>query len=178
MPHTNVKGHLLPLNPPSVCEAPKSVCKRSIREIEKRRVSFAARNVRTDVEVESDLGIITDWEMLVCFCKSKFQPVIEDCDKVTVKDVSGNPPTVTYSVSIDIDFSVVCYKNSMYVPVRNLVGGFSAKLERLSELKKLKILNWALRRKFYLFNKRFYPLFAMGNFMNVRRFKLDFYANN
>ena len=144
------KGHLLPLNPPSVFVAPKSFCKQSIskpREIETRKVSSAARSFTpSDVEVEIDPDIITDWDMLVCFCKGTFQLVIEDCDKITVMDVSGNPPIVTYSVCININFSVICYKNSTHVPVRDLVGGFSARLERLSQLHSIigKVKNFEL----------------------------------
>ena len=44
------------------------------------------------------------------------------------------PPKIEFSITINRDFSLSCYRNATYVPMRELVGGFSGKLELFSQV--------------------------------------------
>ena len=47
---------------------------------------------------------------------------------------NGIPPKIDFSITINRDFSLSCYRSATYVPTRELVGEFSGKLEKFSQL--------------------------------------------
>ena len=57
--------------------------------------------------------------------------MVED-NRATIMEVSVKPPTLPFSKIIDSVFTVSRHKNSTYIPVRNLLGNFLVKVERLS----------------------------------------------
>ena len=57
-----------------------------------------------------------------------------DVDNMKLHEIKGMPPVLLFSIIIYEDFKVACYQEDRKITVQDIVAGFSAKLERYSQL--------------------------------------------
>ena len=87
----------------------------------------------TSGEVEVDPDHIQSWEPLVDFCHQLGLPLTVKDESIALYSCNNEvPPKIEFSITINRDFSLSCYRSAPYVPTRELVGGFSGKLELFS----------------------------------------------
>ena len=97
---------------------------------------FAPRVIAVAEEI--DIDKIKSWEDLIEHCDNFQMPLLKTDAGITLLGVSSeSPPVLLYSIFISKDFKVNCYKNSSFVPVRNLINGFTDKLDQHSQLDKI-----------------------------------------
>ena len=139
-PTVRVKGHDLPLNPPSVWSVPDSFyrqLKSPDRDVKKRCIDVESRRSFSDAtpdEIEVDPDRIESWKSLVNFCQGlEFSLTINE-DSIVLFCCNGMPPKIDFSITINRDFSLSCYRGATYVPTRESAGEFSGKLEKFSQL--------------------------------------------
>ena len=49
----------------------------------------------------------------------------------------GIPPVLVFSIILYSDYRVECYKYGYRIPIRDLLGGYSAKLEKYSQVQSI-----------------------------------------
>ena len=137
----NIKGRVLPLNPPSVFNLPDSCCRQTIdqpRNVETRNVDSESRRLREEERknnAKREIDTIKSLSNLESYCRNLNDVSFIKREKnIQLHAMSDKiPPVHLYSIVIHNDFKVECYKSGYYVPVRDLLG-FSAKLELFSQL--------------------------------------------
>ena len=91
--------------------------------------------VDTSGEVEVDPDRIQCWEPLVDFCQQlRLSLTVKEESIVLYSCNDEVPPKIEFSITINRDFSLSCYRSATYVPTRELVGGVSGKLELFSQV--------------------------------------------
>ena len=138
-PTVRVKGHDLPRDPPSIWSVPDSFCrqlKSPVRDIKKRGIDSESRRNVVDAagEIEIEPDRIKNWDSLVTFCQGIGLPLTVMEESIVLFRCNGLPPKIDFSVTINRDYSLSCYRRATYVSTRELVGGFSGKLELFSQL--------------------------------------------
>ena len=135
------KGKQVPANLPSVFSLPKSFCRQSIgepRNLKQRGVDSESRSSHDNEKKDLLMKVkdmIKSLSELEIFCK-KIDNILfaKRDDSIQLHEISDKiPPTLLFSIIIYNNFTVDCYKDGYYIPVRDLLG-FSAKLEKYSQL--------------------------------------------
>ena len=105
-----MKGHDLPLNPPSIWIVPDSFCrqhKSRDKLVKNRGIDAESRGsiVDTSGEVDVDPDRIQSWEPLVDFCQQLGFPltVEEEYNAFSCNN------EIEFSITINRDFSLSCY---------------------------------------------------------------------
>ena len=139
-PTIRVKGHDLPLNPPSIWSVPDSFCrqhKSRDRLVKNRGIDAESRGSIADTsgEVKIDPNRIQSWEPLVDFCQQLGLPLTVKEESIALYNCNNEvPPRIEFSITINRDFSLSCHGSATYMPTRELVDGFSGKLELFSQV--------------------------------------------
>ena len=130
--------------PPSIFSLPSTFCPQLTsppRDVDKRKVSAEARaSSSAAAENPPDEDIIIGWDQFKSHCQELEHPIAIAAAGLTILGISPAsqfPPTLIFSIFVGTDFKVKCYKNSSLIPVRHLINGFTLKLERFSQLRKI-----------------------------------------
>lgn len=118
-----------------------SFCRQSVsqhRSLKERGVDSDSRAEKQHArkkQLSDEKDNISKWSDLKAFCE-KLDGILfsQGSDNIQLIEMSGIPPVHIFSVIIYDDFRVECYKSGYCAPIRDLVGGFSAKLEKFSQL--------------------------------------------
>jgi hypothetical protein len=81
-----------------------------------------------------DPDLIVSWNDLEEYGDQLGVDVIKKEDRVILCEISGNPPTVSFSLTIFSNFSILCYRGSTKVSSNDLISGFTYKIERYSQI--------------------------------------------
>ena len=131
------KGRERPRYLLSVFDLPASFCRQTLtspREIKKRKIDYDSRQ-ETQVISCDQLDNINNWEDLVDHCGKLEGLVLSSSNEsLQLHEIIGIPPNLIFSIVIYHDFKDVCFHSGSKIAVRDIVGGFSAKLEKYSEL--------------------------------------------
>ena len=110
------------------------------REPEKRNVTAESRSKMLE-EQKVDEDIIGDFSTLTSHCFDRFYGkyfvnISSDSLKISKLD-DESPPDLKYCLIIHKDFKVEAYRGRKKIPTRDIIKGFSAKLERFSQIDKI-----------------------------------------
>ena len=72
-----------------------------------------------------DPDLIVSWNDLEEYCDQLGVDVIKKGDRVLLCEISGNPPTVSFSLAIFSNFSILCSRGSTKVSCNDLTNGFT-----------------------------------------------------
>ena len=133
------KGHHVPVNPPSVFSVPITFARQMIfsppRKIESRKVDAASRRECAEKKSQKrDPDLIVNWDSLEKHCDKLDVDVIKKVDRIILTDISGDPPSLIFSLTIFNDFTISCYKGFTKVPHNDLINGFTYKVEKYSQI--------------------------------------------
>ena len=81
-----------------------------------------------------DPNLIVSWNDLEEYCDQLVVDVIKKEDRVIQCEISGNPPTVSFSLAISSNLSILCYRGSTKVSCNDLINGFTYKIGRYSQI--------------------------------------------
>ena len=81
-----------------------------------------------------DPDLIVSWNDLEEYCELLCFDVMKKEDRVILCEISGNPPTVSFSHTIFSNSSILCYCGSTKVSCNDLINGFNYKIERYSQI--------------------------------------------
>ena len=131
-------GASRPIEPPSIFKE-CDVKKISPRNPTSRSVTAEARKENEDVskstaqKLEVIFDTVDSWDEFVQYAY-KFSPELiidsSDPDSLRLFKITGMPPEVEFSVMINNDYHVEAYRGNHKVPVRDLINGFSVRLNK------------------------------------------------
>ena len=120
------KGYDIPINPPSIFSVPPSClrqnCNATPPNVEARNIDAETRRKNDEPNTEkTDPDFIESWSSLEEY-------------RIILIDIPGDPPKLTFSLTIFKDFTISCYKGFTKVAHNDLINGFTYKLEKYSQI--------------------------------------------
>ena len=129
------KGHLVPVNPPSMFSLPTSFLRQTTtpvsRNVQSRNVDAAPRRKLYETRNEKpDPDLITSWDSLAAFCDQLGMDLIKKEDRMILTEVHGDPPKFTFSLTLFRDLTISSYRGNTKISCNDLINGFTYKLEK------------------------------------------------
>lgn len=136
-----VKGASRPRYPPSIFDVPSSCMRQSVstkdRQLKGRRIDYESRqSVDTASKANNIIDKISDWSGFVKKCKEMPLTMILKEDKLLLLEFNTDkiPPEIDFSMEITHNFKLKAFKGSHEITTRDVIKGFSAKLQTYNEL--------------------------------------------
>ena len=105
------------------------------RNVESRNVDADSQRAADELRnAEPDPDLIVRWEDLEDYCNQLDVDIVKRQDRILLTEISGDPPKLTFSLTIFKDFSILCYRGCTKVSCNDLINGFSYKVERYSQI--------------------------------------------
>ena len=138
---TRVKGANRPRDPPTIFDVPSSCVRQTIsskdRQLKGRKIDYESRQSNDTVNESNNIeDKIRDWAGLVTKCTNMPLTMIIKEDNILLLQLNTDkcPPEIDFSIVITQNFKLKAFKGSREVTTRDVIKGFSAKLETYTEL--------------------------------------------
>ena len=103
--------------------------------VESRNVDADSRRAADELRnAEPDPDLIVRWEGLEDYCNQLDVDIVKRQDRILLTEILGDPPKLTFSLTIFKDFLILCYRGCTKVSCNDLINGFSYKVERYSQI--------------------------------------------
>ena len=111
------KGHLHPVHPPSIFLLPtpyqRQTVSSKLRNVEARNVDSESWQRSCELVPDSVLS----WDELKEYCLHLETDVAQKDDRIILTEISGNPPMVSFSLTVFSDLQFLVTKDQLKFPV-------------------------------------------------------------